>query len=535
MLDAATPAPAPAPTVAHADALTFALTRLHDVPALTGGALGAAEVAAIVGEASRMAEEVLAPGRAEADRHGCVLENGRVRTAPHYAENLRAWREGGWGSLAAPEEHGGQGLPQALWVAVLERASSADMAFMLLPILSAGAIELLARHATPDQAARFLPPLVSAEWNGTMCLTEPQSGSDLGTLRTKAVPDDAGGYRISGQKIYISFGEHDLTPNTLHLVLARLPDAPPGSRGISLFAVPKFLPDGRHNGVRCGGIERKPGIHAAPTCTMLFEAAAGELIGEPHRGLPAMFAMMNNARLAVGVQGVGQCARALDLATAYAEGRVQGGGPIARHADVARMLSEMRAVTHAARLLALELAVALDRGDADRAALLTPIVKAWCTDRGVEVASLGVQVHGGAGYVEDSGAAQLWRDARIAAIYEGTNGIQAMDLAARKLPKLLPAFRALCEEAGAADPLLAAPAAALARVAEAGSTAADPGEGAVALTDAAGWILGAAPLARAAALDTAYAADSRFLLRRLLPRAAARLDEAIAAIAPAAT
>ncbi len=518
---------APAPT--HAEALTFALTRLHDVPALTGGALGAEDVAAIVAEASRMAEEVMAPGRAEADRHGCVLENGRVRTPPHYADLYTAWRNGAWQSLPAPAEHGGQGLPQALWVAVLERTSSADMAFMLLPVLSAGAIELLARHATADQAARFLPPLVSAEWSGTMCLTEPQSGSDLGTLRTRAVPDAAtGGHRISGQKIYISFGEHDLTANTLHLVLARLPDAPPGSRGISLFAVPKVLPDGRRNGVRCGGIERKPGIHAAPTCTMLFEEAEAELVGEPHRGLPAMFAMMNNARLAVGVQGVGQCARALDLAEAYAAERVQGGGPIARHADVARMLLEMRAVTLAARFLALDLAVALDRGDADRAALLTPIVKAWCTDRGIDVASLGVQVHGGAGYVEDSGAAQIWRDARIAAIYEGTNGIQALDLVARKLPRLLAGFRALCAEAGAADPLLAGPAAALADAADAVSGAAEPGWGAVALTDAAGWILGGAQLARAAALEPGFAAAARFHLTHLLPRAEARLREALA-------
>ncbi|WP_376098881.1 acyl-CoA dehydrogenase family protein [Roseomonas sp. CCTCC AB2023176] len=514
--------------LSHADALTFALTRLHDLPALTGGALGTEDVAAIVAEASRMAEEVLSPA---APRPTATAASSRTAASapPRTTRRRQAWREGGWQSLPAPAEHGGQGLPQALWVAVLERASSADMAFMLLPILSAGAIELLAKHATPDQAARYLPPLVSAEWNGTMCLTEPQSGSDLSTLRTKAVPDGNGGFRVSGQKIYISFGEHDLTPNTLHLVLARLPDAPPGSRGISLFAVPKMLRDGRHNGVRCGGIERKPGIHAAPTCTMLFEEAEAELIGEPHRGLPAMFAMMNNARLAVGVEGVGQAARALDLAEAYAETRIQGGAAIARHADVARMLSEMRAVTLAARFLALDCAVALDRGDADRAALLTPIVKAWCTDRGIEVASIGVQVHGGAGYVEDSGAAQIWRDSRIAAIYEGTNGIQAMDLAARKLPKLLPAFRALAEEAAAADPLLAGPSAALARAAETVSTSPDPGEGAVPLLDAAGWILGGAWLARAAALEPGFAEASRFFLRRILPRAASRLQEATAA------
>jgi alkylation response protein AidB-like acyl-CoA dehydrogenase len=519
-----------------AGTLSFALTRLHDLPGLSerlGAPLAAGDVAAVLEEAARFAEERIAPGRMEADRAGCVLENGRVRTPPHYAGLLAEWREAGWQGVAAPAAHGGQGLPHAMWAAVLELASSADMAFTLMALLTSGAVELLAHHATPDQAARFLPPLISAAWNGTMCLTEPQAGSDLSAVRTRAVADGEG-YRISGQKIFITWGENDIAENTLHLVLARLPDAPAGSRGISLFACPKFLPEGRRNGVRCGGIEHKPGIHASPTCTMIFEEAEAELVGELHRGLPAMFAMMNAARLAVGVEGVGQCARATMLAEAYAAERVQGGQSIATYPDVARMLGEMRAVTQAARLLALDCAVSLDRaragepGAETRLALLTPIVKAWCTDRAVEVASLGIQVHGGAGYVEESGAAQIWRDARITPIYEGTNGIQALDLVARKLPRELPAFLALAREAEGAHPALEAPARALARTAEALATApaAQAGAAAVPFLDAAGWVLGGAWLARAAAAEAGFGAEAAFFLRRLMPRAEARLAEA---------
>ncbi|WP_198381903.1 acyl-CoA dehydrogenase family protein [Roseomonas sp. KE2513] len=522
-----------------AEALALALNRLHDLPGLSarlGTPLAADDVVAILEEASRFAEERIAPGRVEADRTGCAIENGVVRTPPGYAALLEEWRTAGWQGIAAPEPHGGQGLPHAMLTSVFELATSADMAFALMPMLTAGAIELLAHHASEEQAARLLPPLVSAAWNGTMCLTEPQAGSDLSAIRTRAVPDGVGGYRISGQKIYITWGENDLAENTLHLVLARLPDAPPGSRGISLFACPKVLPDGRRNSLRCGGIERKPGIHACPTCTMIFEEAEAELVGEPHRGLAAMFSMMNAARLAVGVEGVGQCARATLLAEAYAAERVQGGRPIAEYPDVARMLSEMRAVTHAARLLTLDAAVCIDRARAGEAgaearlALLIPIVKAWCTDRGVEVASLGIQVHGGAGYVEDSGAAQIWRDARIAPIYEGTNGIQAADLTLRKLPRALPDFLLLVEEAGAAGPALRVPAEALAeaarRLAEAPPEVA--GAAAAPFLDAAGWVLGGGWLARAAAAEPALAADGGFFLRRLLPRAGARLAEAMA-------
>ncbi|MBP0444329.1 acyl-CoA dehydrogenase family protein [Roseomonas sp. SSH11] len=522
-----------------AESLAFTLNRLHGLPALSdrlGTPLAEGDVAAILEEAGRFAEERIAPGRLEADRAGCVLENGRVRTPPGYPALLKEWREAGWQGVAAPAEHGGQGLPHSLWAAVFELASSADMSFALMPMLTAGAVELLSHHASAEQAARFLPPLISAAWNGTMCLTEPQAGSDLSAVRSRAVPDGQGGYRLSGQKIFITWGENDLAENTLHLVLARLPDAPPGSRGISLFACPKILPDGRRNGVRCGGVEHKPGIHACPTCTMLFEEAEAELVGEPNRGLAAMFAMMNVARLAVGVEGVGQCARATRLAEDYAATRIQGGRPIAEFPDVARMLGEMRAITAAARLIALDCAVSLDRaragekGAETRLALLTPITKAWCTDRGVDVASLGIQVHGGAGYVEETGAAQIWRDARIAPIYEGTNGIQAMDLVARKLPRDLPAFLDLIAEAAKADPALEGPARDLAEAAEHLSTASPEVAGAAAapFLDAAGWVLGAAWLARAAAAEPAMAEQAGFFLRRLLPRARACLQEAMA-------
>src|SRR5918993_1609195 len=533
----------PLPT--PAEDLVFGLTRLVDLPGLTaaaGAPLGAEDIEAIINEAERFSREKLWPHAQEADRHGAVYENGVVRVPPIYKEAYRGWVEGGWQGLPAPAEHGGQGLPQSLWMAVQELVCAADMAFSLCPLLTAGAIEALERYATPEQAERWLPRLVSGEWTGTMCLTEPQAGSDLSQVRTRAEPAGDGTYRLHGQKIYITWGEHELTANTLHMVLARLPDAPPGTRGISLFAAPKVLPDGQRNAVRCGGIERKLGIHASPTCVMLFEGAEAELIGEPNRGLNAMFAMMNAARLGVGVEGVAQGARALALAEPYAAERTQGGVPIARHPDVARMLAEIRAITLAGRLLALEAGAALDRarllrdeGAEARAALLTPIVKAWCTDRGVECASLGIQVHGGMGFVEDAGAAQVLRDARIAPIYEGTNGIQAMDLVGRKL------FRdggatmlGLVGEVRAADPRLVPAAEALERATrwmlERGLASADAAQAsAAAYLDAAGWTLGGWMLARAAAADDRYAPLAAFYLARLLPRAAARVAEIEAA------
>ena len=530
----------PLPT--PAEDLVFGLTRLIDLPGLTtaaGAPLGAEDIEAIINEAERFSREQLWPNAQAADRHGAVYENGVVRVPPSYKESYRGWVEGGWQGLPAPAKHGGQGLPQSLWMAVQELVCAADMAFSLCPLLTAGAIEALERYATPEQAERWLPRLVSGEWTGTMNLTEPQAGSDLSQVRTRAEPAGDGTYRLHGQKIYITWGEHDLTRNTLHLVLARLPDAPPGTRGISLFAAPKVLPDGGRNALRCGGIERKLGIHASPTCTMLFDGAEAELIGEPNRGLNAMFAMMNAARLGVGVEGVAQGARALALAENYAAERVQGGHSIARHPDVARMLAEIRATTLAGRLLALEAGAALDRsrmagGDAEaetRVALLTPIVKAWCTDRGVDCASLGVQVHGGMGFVEDTGAAQVLRDARIAPIYEGTNGIQAIDLVVRKVVRDGgAAMRGLIEEARASDARLERAADTLARATEwvLAAAARDPDEAeasATAYLDAAGWLLGGWMLARAAAADERYAPIAAFYLRRLLPRAEARLAE----------
>ena len=526
-----------------AEDLVFGLTRLVDLPGLTataGAPLGAEDIEAIIGEAERFARERLLPDSQAADRHGAQYENGVVRVPPSYKDAYRGWVEGGWQGLPAPEKHGGQGLPQSLWMAVQELVCAADMAFSLCPLLTAGAIEALERYATPEQAERWLPRMVSGEWTGTMCLTEPQAGSDLSQVRTRAEPTgDGTTYRLHGQKIYITWGEHDLAANTLHMVLARLPDAPPGTRGISLFAAPKLLPDGGRNALRCGGIERKLGIHASPTCTMLFDGAEAELVGEANRGLNAMFAMMNAARLGVGVEGVAQGARALALAEAYAADRVQSGRSIASHPDVARMLAEIRATTLAGRLLALEAGAALDRfrmaGDAEaetRVALLTPIVKAWCTDRGVDCASLGIQVHGGMGFVEDTGAAQVLRDARIAPIYEGTNGIQAIDLVSRKVARDGgAAMRGLIAEARAADPRLAVGADALERATAwmLAAVARDPAEAeasAAAYLDAAGWVLGGWMLARAAAVDAArYGATADFYLRRLLPRAGSRLAE----------
>ena len=533
-----------AATTTAAEDLAFGLAQVVGLPALTaaaGAPLSAEDIAAIIEEADRFAREKVAPGWQEADRHGAVYENGVVRTPPHYPGLYRDWIEAGWQSLAAPTElhgvaMGGQGLPGALWSAVQELMLAADASFALGPLLTAGAIDLLCHHATPAQAAAWLPPMISARWSGAMCLTEPQAGSDLGALRCRAEPRGDGTYAVTGQKIFITWGEQDCSENTLYLILARLPDAPPGSRGISLFGAPKFLADGRRNGIRCGGIERKMGIHASPTCVMLFEEAEAELVGEPHRGLPAMFAMMNNARLAVGVQGVAHGARALALAEAYAAERVQFGTPIARMPDVARMLAEMRATTLAGRLLALEASVAGDRarllgdGAAEaRLALLTPIVKAWCTERGVENASLGIQVHGGIGFVEDTGAAQVLRDARIAPIYEGTNGIQAIDLVSRKLARDQGAtMRALIAEARGLDVRLDAALDGFARATEAmlAAQARDADEAqasAAAYLDAAGWVFGGWMLARARAADAArYGTLAEFYLRRLLPRAAAR-------------
>jgi alkylation response protein AidB-like acyl-CoA dehydrogenase len=425
------------------------------------GDLGADEVAAILEEAGRFASDEIAPLNAVGDKFGTPFKDGAVTMPPGWKETYRAWSQAGWNGLAAPAQWGGQGLPHAVNAACIEMWNSAAMAFGLGPFLTMAGVDALAQHGSDALKRAYLPKLVSGEWMGTMQLTEPQAGSDVGALRTRAERAGDGTYRITGQKIFITYGEHDLTDNIIHFVLARLPDAPPGTRGISLFLVPKFLLKadgsiGARNDVRVHSIEHKLGIHASPTCTMVFGdngGAVGFLIGEENRGMACMFTMMNQARLCVGLQGVAIAERATQQALAYARDRKQGRAtgvadgmsPIIAHPDVKRMLLTMRALTRAARAICYATAVAIDRAERsgdeavrrcahERASLLTPIAKAFSTDIGIEVASLGVQVHGGMGFIEETGAAQHYRDARIASIYEGTNGIQAVDLVIRKLP-----------------------------------------------------------------------------------------------------
>ncbi|HEX8261374.1 MAG TPA: acyl-CoA dehydrogenase family protein, partial [Allosphingosinicella sp.] len=404
-------------------------------------------VDAILEGAGAFAAGEFAPLNRVGDEVGAKWTAEGVTMPPGFRQAYSAYVEGGWGTLAGPPEHGGQGLPLVLATVVMEDLGAANMAFSLVTMLSAGAVEALRHHGSPDMQARWLPKLVTGEWTGTMNLTEPQAGSDVGALKTRAEPAGDGSWRVSGQKIFITFGDHDLADNIVHLVLARTPGAPPGTKGISLFLVPKVLPDGSANDLRCVSIEHKLGIHASPTCVMAFGDQGdcrGWLIGEEMGGMRAMFTMMNNARLNVGLQGVSIGERAAQAAVAYATQRVQGmrgGRPaaIVEHPDVRRMLLRMTALTQAARALCYYAAGQTDRGTlGDKAAqaradLLTPLVKAYGTDVGCEVASLGVQVHGGMGFVEETGAAQHYRDIRIAPIYEGTNGIQAADLVGRKL------------------------------------------------------------------------------------------------------
>ncbi|MFV2001443.1 MAG: acyl-CoA dehydrogenase [Paracoccaceae bacterium] len=408
--------------------------------------------AAILAEAARLSEEVLAPLQRAGDIDGAVLENGVVRTSPGFGEAYRAIAGGGWVGMIASVEAGGMGLPQSLASAVNEMMGSACLSLQLNPLMTQGQIEALEHHASDAIKALYLPRLISGEWCGTMNLTEPQAGSDVGALKCRAEPNADGSYAITGQKIFISWGDNDFTGNVCHMVLARLPDAPGGTRGISLFIVPKRIPDedgeaGVANDLHVVSLEHKLGLHGSPTAVMSFDGATGWLIGAPHSGLKAMFTMMNNARLGVAVQGISQAEGAYQHALAYAmerkQGRssIEGGtGTIIDHADVRRMLVSMKADTFGARAIALSCAVAIDMaratpdaGWAARAAFLTPIAKAFGTDIGNEVAHLGVQVFGGMGYIEETGAAQYCRDVRVTAIYEGTNGIQAMDLVARKL------------------------------------------------------------------------------------------------------
>ena len=413
------------------------------------GDLDEETVDSVLAEAGRFASDVIAPLNSVGDKFGTPFKDGKVTTPPGWKDAYTTWAAAGWNGLAAPAEWGGQDLPHAVNAACIEMWNSASMAFGIGPVLTMAAIDALHDYGSDSLKQQYLGKLVSGEWMGTMQLTEPQAGSDVGALRSKAVRADDGSYRITGSKIFITYGEHDLTDNIIHFVLARLPDAPPGTKGISLFLIPKFLPDGTRNDARAHSVEHKLGIHASPTCTMVYGdqgGAVGFLVGEEHKGMASMFTMMNRARLAVGLQGVGVAERATQQALAYARERKQGpAGTIIAYPDIKRMLLTMRTLTGAARAICYATGVAIDRSlrsktdtarkvAHERASLLTPVAKAFSTDIGIEVASLGVQVHGGMGYIEETGAAQHYRDARIAAIYEGTNGIQAIDLVARKIP-----------------------------------------------------------------------------------------------------
>ena len=440
------------------------------VPALPGYEDATRDVVdAVLEEAAKLCVNELLPLNRSGDEEGCTFENGVVRTPKGFKEAYKAFIEGGWAGLAADPDYGGQGLPKTMQFMVEELICSTNLSLGIYPGLSHGAYNALALHGTDALKTLFLPKLTEGTWAGTMCLTEPHCGTDLGLIRTKAVPNGAIGpggdqaYKITGTKIFISAGEHDLTENILHLVLAKLPDAPAGAKGISLFLVPKFIAKddgdlGPRNGVACGAIEHKMGIKASATCVMNFDEAEGYLVGKPHSGMRAMFTMMNTARLAVGMQGLGLAETAYQSAVAYAKDRTQGralkgaahpdkpADPIIVHPDVRKMLLTMRAQTEGCRALATWIGIAVDvaehhpdqakRQEADDlVALMTPIIKAYFTDMGFDVANLGVQVFGGHGYIREHGMEQLVRDARIAQLYEGTNGIQALDLVGRKLPQ----------------------------------------------------------------------------------------------------
>ncbi len=547
------------------DDIRFAMTkvaRLDQVARLPGLEAASAElVAQVIEEAGRLAGKVLAPLNQQGDEVGAVLERGAVRTAPGFKEAYRAFADGGWMGLPFPEASGGQGLPRLVNTAVAEMWNAANTSLTLCPLLTQAAIEALIHHGTAELQSVYLTKLMSGEWTGAMCLTEPHAGSDVGALTTQAEPAEHH-YLIRGQKIFITFGEHDLTPNIVHLVLARLPDAPPGTKGISLFLVPKMLPKadgspGRRNDVRCLKLEHKLGIKGSPTCVMAYGdqgGAVGFLVGDENAGMRCMFTMMNNARLAVGHEGLGLAERAYQQALAYAHERTQGrhaGRParLVDYADVRRMLMTMRCLIAAMRALAYETAAWVDRAEhqpidearrlaAGRVALLTPVVKAWCTDLAQEITSLAIQVHGGMGYIEETGVAQHYRDARILPIYEGTNGVQAMDLVGRKLSldggdlpwRLLAELKA---ELSALDPevrphlerALSTLASATRHLQQAGEE--DRGAAATPYLRLFGFTMGGFLLARgasAAAGDPAGAAWpglARFYVRQLLPQAVA--------------
>lgn len=445
--------------------ILFALQYVLDLPKaeppVAAPDLDPETLAAILEEAGRYASDVIEPLNRDGDTRGSVLKDGKVVLPAGWTEAYQQWCDAGWAALTGDPEYGGQGLPCFLNSAVHEMWNSANTAFSLAPMLTQSGVEAMEHHASDELKAKYLENLISGKWTGTMNLTEPHAGSDLGALRCRAIPQDDGTYRLKGTKIFITYGDHEMTENIIHMVIARIDGAPKGTKGISLFLVPKFLVNddgslGARNDVHAVSLEHKLGINASPTAVLAFgegEGAVGYLVGEENKGLAHMFTMMNNARLAVGIQGVGVSEMATQHAVAYANERTQGRSagtepgqmtPIINHPDIRRTLMTMRSLTQGSRIICLATALALDmaksgpeetRGsNAARAALLTPIAKAFSTDAAVEVASLGVQVHGGMGFIEETGAAQYYRDARILPIYEGTNGIQAMDLVGRKLP-----------------------------------------------------------------------------------------------------
>ncbi len=520
-------------------------------------------VEAILGEAAKLAEEVLAPLRRAGDLDGARLENGVVRATPGFDAAYATLAAGGWVGIAADPEHGGMGLPVTLATCVGEMFGGANLALSLCPLLSQGQIEALEHHAPPQIRALYLPKLAAGTWTGTMNLTEPQAGSDVGAIRTRAEPLADGSFAVTGQKIFISWGDHDMAENVCHLVLARLPGAAAGTKGISLFLVPKFVPDGdgrpgERNGVRVLSLEHKMGLHGSPTCVMEFDAARGWLIGEAHQGMAAMFTMMNNARLGVGVEGLSQAEAALQAALGFARERRQGRTPageaaIIGHADVRRMLMTMASTVATARAICLDCALSIDMGAATgeeewkaRAAFLTPIAKAFGTDAGCEVSALAMQVFGGMGYIEETGVAQFYRDVRVTAIYEGTNGIQAMDMVGRKLAdggavaqKLIEAAEVTAGEA--AGDLGARLAAAARRLAETTGwmAAAEPIDrfaGAVPYLRAFALTLGGHYLLKAslaeATEDGPRAALAAFHIRQMLPQVAALCEAACEGAGP---
>ncbi len=496
------------------------------------------EAGPVLEAAARLAEEVLAPLNRAGDLHPARLENGVVRTSPGFAAGFRALAEGGWIGLSAAPEHGGMGLPRVLASAVNEFTGGACLALQLNPLMTQGQIEALEHHASDALKALYIPRLIAGDWTATMNLTEAQAGSDVGALRTRAEPLGDGSYAVTGEKIFITWADTDFAANVCHLVLARLPGGAEGTKGISLFMVPKVIPNpdgslGARNAVQVVRLEHKLGLHGSPTGVVRFDAAKGWLVGEPHKGMAAMFTMMNNARLGVGLQGVAVAEAACQLAEDWAGSRVQGKtaygeATISGHPDVRRMVMEMRAETFAARAIAMACAAAIDQGTA-RAAFLTPIAKAYGTETGNHVAQLGIQVHGGMGYIEESGAAQLARDIRVTSIYEGTNGIQALDLVGRKMMDGgAEAFALIAEMRAAGDPDLQAALNGL----EAGTQRLlaqgplDRAAAAVPYLRAFAQVLGTHFHLLAAAAEPARAPLARFALRRLLPRHAAWLAEA---------